>query len=124
MKTARDYNIEVWNEYWKYFDYYDKHEFGVMAAEWLEIVDFQVDEDIIKVLLDEFAVYEEAVQRTRWSDCMISIIQLGDRYFRLEWNRGLTEYQDNYYFNKFVEVEMIEKVITQTVIEWKEKSKC
>lgn len=124
MKTARDYNIEVWNEFWKYFDYYDKHEMSLMVLEWLESINFQIEEEVIQILLSEFTVHEEDVARTRWSDCMVSIIQLGDRYFRLEWDRGLTEYQDNYYFNKFTEVEKVEKVVTQTVIEWKEKSKC
>ena len=54
----------------------------------------------------------------RWSRHMTTIVKLGDRFFSIDWERGLTERQDNYGFNQPEEVELEEKEITIIQKQW------
>lgn len=124
MKNIRDFTKEVYNKYWESYDFFDKDTLEEFTLEWLIDNNFSVDDDVIHELLEYFTVHEEALERNRWDDTMLSIIKLCNHYYRITWYRGLTEYQDNIYLTDITEVEKVEKVITQTVIEWKEVSKC
>lgn len=58
----------------------------------------------------------------RWVKGMETIIQIKDRYFSICWDNGLTECQDDYFHSQPTEViREEEKVITQTVVNWKVK---
>ena len=52
----------------------------------------------------------------RWVRGMYTVVELGERYFGIDWFKGLTECQENEFDFQPEEVERHEKVIT--VIEW------
>lgn len=54
----------------------------------------------------------------RWTRSVTSIVQLGDKYFSIDWEEGLTEYQDNEFFAQPVEVVKKTYEKTITVTEW------
>lgn len=54
----------------------------------------------------------------RWSQSIESIVKLKDRTFLIPWERGLTECQENEYYDQPIEVVKVEKVVTKTVVEW------
>lgn len=54
----------------------------------------------------------------RWTRDMESIIKLGDRYFSIMWEQGLTECQENEFWNQPVEVEKKEYDKMIHVVEW------
>lgn len=57
----------------------------------------------------------------RWLRTAITIFKIEGRYFALEWEEGLTEMQENQYYNQPYEVYPTEKVQTITVIAWNKK---
>ena len=54
----------------------------------------------------------------RWSRFVTSICQIGDRYFSVDWDQGLTEYQENEYMWQPYEVTKHEYEKTIIVTEW------
>ena len=59
----------------------------------------------------------------RWSRSMVSITEINGRYFKIYWEEGLTEYQEDSCYNQPVEVKKIEydKVIPEHIVhivEW------
>ena len=52
----------------------------------------------------------------RWVRGMYTVVELGGRYFGIDWFKGLTECQENEFVFQPEEVERHEKVITVT--EW------
>lgn len=59
----------------------------------------------------------------RWTRGVISVVELCGRYFEVYWEEGLTEYQENEYYNQPVEVEKKEYDKTIHVVEWVAKEK-
>lgn len=59
----------------------------------------------------------------RWTRSVTSIIVLNDRYFAVDWEQGLTELQENEFWNQPYEVE--KKTFQKTIIvtEWIKKNK-
>ena len=57
-------------------------------------------------------------QNRRWSRSATTISKLGDRYFRIEWENGLTENQPNEFYNQPTEVELKEYEKIVKVKEW------
>lgn len=48
----------------------------------------------------DIQVYKETEEdHGRWTFFMTTIIKVGDRYFSIDWQKGLTENQDNYFGN-------------------------
>ena len=72
--------------------------------------------DIREVL--EYEVESEYGDNRRWSRSVTTISQIGDRYFSTNWDEGLTEYQENEYYEQPVEVEKNTYEKTITVTEW------
>ncbi len=78
--------------------------------EFLEKFDagYQFDEkELRKLLWDsdlEMAEEEEGCEH-RWTREMRTILKAGDRYFAIDWMRGLTEFQENEYPWQPVEVQ-------------------
>lgn len=54
----------------------------------------------------------------RWSRSVTTISKIGDRYFSTNWEEGLTEYQENEYYEQPVEVKKKTYEKTITVTEW------
>lgn len=59
----------------------------------------------------------------RWTRSMQTIFEINGRYFALDWDRGLTECQENEFWNQPYEVEKKEYTKTITVTEWNKKEK-
>lgn len=55
-------------------------------------------------------------ERSRWDVPVSTIVKAGNRFFSIDWQRGLTECQDNWFDEQPYEVVKKEKVITVT--EW------
>ena len=55
-------------------------------------------------------------ENRRWSRSVQSIVALGDRYFAIDWEEGLTEMQENEFYDQPYEVKKIEKTVV--VEEW------
>lgn len=54
----------------------------------------------------------------RWTTYMTTVFKIGDRYFAIDWDRGLTECQENEYCSQPVEVTKREYKRTIMVTEW------
>lgn len=82
----------------------------------------EFDEEELKELrweLEEVATsYGE---NRRWSRTVTNYFKVGDRYFSLDWEEGLTEYQPDEFFEQPVEVEKYEHEETIIVTNWIEK---
>lgn len=66
-------------------------------------------------------------ENRRWSRSMTTIIEISGRYFKIYWEEGLTEYQDNSVWDAPIEVNKLEydKIVpehTVHIVEWVEKS--
>lgn len=81
-------------------------------------------EDEIKYLCWEYpCIYEEEGDSGRWSTFMITVVDVNGKFYAINWQRGLTEYQENIYDNQPYECEIIKKevTVTKTVINKIEK---
>ena len=75
-------------------------------------------EQEIRTLVYEYAVESEPGDNRRWTRTVTSIIKLCERYFSIDWEEGLTEYQDNEFYNQPYEVRREEEVKTIVVVNW------
>lgn len=69
-------------------------------------------------IIFEFEVEKEEGENRRWSRSVTTISKIGDRYFSTDWEEGLTECQDNEFWNQPIEVEMKTYEKTITVTKW------
>ena len=101
----------------KYDQSLDKYE-----LEMLVILDSEdkLSESDISYLLDFEKVDVEEGEEHRWSRDIFSVIKVGDRFFSVDWSRGLTERQPNEFCNQPVEVKRVTYEKTTTVTEWEE----
>lgn len=54
----------------------------------------------------------------RWTTSVKTIVELCDRYFAIDWERGLTEEQENEFYNQPYEVKKVEYEKVIKVTEW------
>lgn len=54
----------------------------------------------------------------RWTRDMKSIVQSNERLFAVDWDRGLTESQENMYYNQPYEVRKVTKKVVKEIIEY------
>ena len=54
----------------------------------------------------------------RWTQGVSTIIDVDGQLYRIDWARGLTEYQDNEFESQPYKVEKVEKVVTKTTVEY------
>lgn len=54
----------------------------------------------------------------RWTTCMTTVFEIGGRYFAIDWDRGLTERQENEYWNQPYEVTKLRYEKTMVVTAW------
>lgn len=81
------------------------------------------EQEISDAIWDFYQVEEIEHGHRRWTADMTTIVQVADRYFKINWERGLTEYQENCYYNQPVEVVPHEYEKTITVRDWIEVNK-
>ena len=58
-------------------------------------------------------------ENRRWGQWMTTIIRIKDKLFAIDWDRGLTEYQEDSFSEQPYEVERKTRVITETYYEKK-----
>ena len=46
-------------------------------------------------MIDNYSIYSDEGEDGRWTRFMYNLIKLGDRYFEINWQKGLTEMQEN-----------------------------
>lgn len=75
------------------------------------------DEELSKLVYN-YSISEEDIEQGRWTMSTYTVCKLADRYFGIDWQRGLTEYQDDSfpYPPKEVRKHTYEKTVTVT--EW------
>jgi len=78
-------------------------------------------EEELGTLVLFYSIEKEYGEDHRWQREVTSIVQLGERYFAVEWYQGLTEMQENDFFDQPYEVELKEYEKTITVKEWVKK---
>ena len=73
--------------------------------------------------LQEFSIDDIEGDIGRWTQSIESIVELCGKYFSLCWERGLTEHQENLFYNQPYEVKKHKYEKTITVTEWVAKEK-
>ena len=48
-------------------------------------------------MIDNYSIYSDEGEDGRWTRFMYSLVKLGDRYFEINWQKALTEMQENYW---------------------------
>lgn len=82
----------------------------------------ELTERELQSLVYEFDEIErEEGDDRRWSRSITSIIKIGERYFALDWDKGLTECQENSFYEQPYEVEPHTYEKTITINEWRKK---
>lgn len=76
----------------------------------------------LSILRNNFIVCEEEGEDHRWQKDVKTIVMLKDKFFAIEWMRGLTELQDNSWYEQPYEVTPYEKQVTITLKEWRKKN--
>lgn len=71
------------------------------------------ERELSEIIVDYF-IDEECGECGRWTQSMQTIIELCDRCFAVDWERGLTEHQENEFYKQPYEVEKVEKMIKIT----------
>lgn len=54
----------------------------------------------------------------RWTREMQTIFKIGEQYYAINWMSGLTEMQENEYWNDPYKVERKEEIVTKTVVKY------
>ena len=75
-------------------------------------------EQELRDLVSEYDVETEYGDNRRWTRSVNTIVKLCDRYFSIEWEEGLTEYQESEFYNQPYEVRKEEEVKTIVVVNW------
>ena len=99
--------------YWEHFD--------EIMVEKIEKGEALTEKELKTLVFECNEIEREEGENRRWSRSVESIIELCGRYFAVVWEEGLTEYQDNEFYDQPYEVEekTYEKKITVT--EWVKK---
>lgn len=97
-------------------EYYEEHFEEIMAA---KIINGEnLTEQEIKELVWDYEIEREEGEHGRWTRSMMSIVKLCNKYFAVNWENGLTEYQENGFYNQPYEVVKHTYEKTITVTEW------
>ena len=78
----------------------------------------KLSEQEISDLICNYEIERIKGDNSRWSRKIVSIIKLKDRYFKISWEEGLTEYQENSYIYQPYEVKLQEKEVTTIQRDW------
>lgn len=106
-------------------EYYNEHFEEIMVKK----IDSgeELTEDELSTLAWEYEEERQHGDNRRWTRSVTSIIKLCDRFFQLNWEEGLTEYQPNEYYHQPCEVKKVEREEVIKVVQWvpvkSEKSK-
>jgi len=96
-------------------EYYYEH-FEELMVEKIDKKEFLTERELSEIR--DFSIEDEEGDEGRWTRSITSILKMCGRYFELNWMRGLTEYQENEFYDQPYEVEKITYEKTFTVTEW------
>lgn len=65
--------------------------------------------------LDDYAIKQFKGENRRWSQSIQSIVEFDGKFYAIDWERGLTENQENYFGDQPYEVIPVEKVVKTVV---------
>lgn len=74
----------------------------------------------MQTLVNEYEEEREYGDRGRWTQSVVSIIKLCNKYYQIYWEEALTEYQENSFLDQPIEVRKHTYEKTITVTEWLE----
>lgn len=108
----------ILNEYTKEItlDYkYTEYEKALMK---LDLGEKLSESEIRTFLHNSDEVYEEKGEDRRWSRSVTTVVKIDDKLYAILWEEGLTENQEDSFYNQPYEVELEQKPVTvmQTVI--------
>lgn len=98
---------------WNDIGYYAEHFDDIMYDKITEGIDL-TERELRELRYSQCAEIEG--DKGRWSVYTQSIIKLRDKYFSIDWDQGLTEIQEDEFYNQPYEVKKVEKMIPVT--EW------
>lgn len=78
----------------------------------------ELSKDELSFLIHDYEVETEFGENRRWSRGATTISEVQGRFFMTSWENGLTEYQDNEYYDQPTEVQKVTTEKTITVTEW------
>lgn len=102
-------------------EYYENH-FEELMVKKIEDGEALTEREMSN-LVYEYGVSTEEGDDHRWVRDMSTIVELCGRYFEIDWYKGLTEMQENEFYDQPFEVEKREYEKTITVTEWVKVSK-
>ena len=102
-------------------DYYDSH-FEEIIVNKIDNGETLTEKELQRLVWDCEEVDRDEGENRRWSRTVSSILLISGRYFCLDWEEGLTECQENEYYNQPYEVEKKTYEKTITVTEWVSKN--
>lgn len=99
--------------------YYREH-FNEIMVDKIDKGEPLTDTELQTLVYDGCEVQHDEGDRGRWTVAIRSIILLCNRYFEINWYKGLTEYQNDEFFDQPVEVvkHTYEKTIVVEITEW------
>ena len=80
------------------------------------------EKELFNLVLD-YGIETKYGENRRWTRSAYTIVELCHKYFRIDWEEGLTEGQENEFYCQPYEVEKHEYEKTITVKEWVKKNK-
>ena len=72
------------------------------------------EDEVREVLWNWETVEENVINEGRWEFLVEVIICINNRYFSINYSRGKTECQENYYYNQIAE-EKVPKLVTKVI---------
>lgn len=99
--------------------YYEKHFEEIMVQKLSEKK--SLSEREISTLVNEYGIESSYGENRRWTRSVSTVVKLLDKYYWINWEEGLTEYQSNEYFDQPYEVERHEYEKVIKVVEWVRK---
>lgn len=78
-------------------------------------------ENELKEIVFNYGIDTEYGENERWTRGVSTIVELCNRFFMVNWFEGLTEYQENEFYEQPYEVEKKEYTKTIKVVEWVKK---
>ena len=100
-------------------DYYYEH-FEELMVEKIDKNEKLTERELSEIR--EYSIEDDEGDEGRWVRHMTSIVEMCGRFFELNWSRGLTEYQENEFYDQPFEVVKSTYEKTITVTEWVAKT--
>ena len=81
----------------------------------------KLTEEELKEIIWDYDVESSYGENRRWTRAVSTIVCMCGRYFMVDWEQGLTERQENEFWEQSYEIERKEYEKTIKVVEWVKK---